>query len=44
MKRAGCVGVDFGADHGCDEQLARPSREHRVAALRRVAEACQAEG
>jgi len=40
MKRAGCAGIDFGADHGCDEQLARLGREHRVEDLERVAEVC----
>lgn len=40
MKRAGCVGIDFGADHGCDEQLARLGRAHRVEDLERVAYLC----
>jgi hypothetical protein len=44
MRRAGCVGIDFGADHGSDEQLARLGRRHRVEDLVRTAEACRAEG
>ncbi|NPV46104.1 MAG: radical SAM protein [Armatimonadetes bacterium] len=44
MRRAGCVGVNFGADHGTDEQLARLGRDHRVADLRRTVEACRDEG
>ncbi len=44
MRRAGCVGIDFGADHGCDDQLARLGRDHRVADLRRVADACRTAG
>ncbi len=44
MRRAGCVGIDFGADHGSDEQLARLGRGHRVADLERTAEACHAVG
>ncbi len=44
MKRAGCVGIDFGADHGCDEQLARLGRRHRAADLERVADACKRHG
>ncbi len=44
MRRAGCVGVDFGADHGDDAQLARLGRAHRAEDLARTAQACQAEG
>ncbi len=44
MRRAGCVGIDFGADHGCEAQLARLGRGHRVADLERTAMACHAEG
>lgn len=44
MRRAGCVGIDFGADHGCDAQLARLGRRHRVSDLERTAQACHAEG
>lgn len=40
MIRAGCVGINFGADHGCDEQLARLGRDHRVADLERAARLC----
>jgi len=44
MQRAGCVGVNFGADHGVDEQLARLGRDHRVADLERVAGVCRRRG
>jgi len=44
MRRAGCVGIDFGADHGCDEQLAQLGRRHRAADLERVAAACRRHG
>lgn len=40
MKRAGCAGINFGVDNGCDEQLARLGRDHRVADLERVARLC----
>jgi radical SAM superfamily enzyme YgiQ (UPF0313 family) len=44
MKKAGCVGIDFGADHGCDEQLVRLGRDHRTADLHRVARLCHQHG
>lgn len=44
MRRAGCVGIDFGADHGCDEQLARLGRDHTAEDLERVARLCHREG
>lgn len=44
MRRAGCVGVNFGADHGTDQQLARLGRDHRVDDLRRTVQACRDEG
>jgi len=44
MKRAGCVGIDFGADHGCDEMLASLGREHRVEDLECVARLCRQVG
>ncbi|NLO72524.1 MAG: radical SAM protein [candidate division WS1 bacterium] len=44
MRRAGCVGIDFGADHGDDAQLARLGRDHRVADLERTAKACHQHG
>lgn len=44
MVRAGCAGINFGADHGSDEQLARLGRNHRVADLERVARVCRERG
>jgi radical SAM superfamily enzyme YgiQ (UPF0313 family) len=44
MQAAGCAGVDFGADHGCDDQLARLGRDHRAADLVRVAGVCRRRG
>lgn len=41
MVAAGCAGINFGADHGCDEQLARLGRDHRVADLERAARVCR---
>jgi radical SAM superfamily enzyme YgiQ (UPF0313 family) len=44
MCAAGCVGVNFGADHGCDVQLARLGRDHRAADLERAASLCRTLG
>jgi hypothetical protein len=44
MRRAGCVGVDFGADHADDAMLARLGRAHRAEDLRRTAAACHRHG
>lgn len=41
MVRAGCAGINFGADHGKDEQLARMGRDHRVADLERATKVCR---
>ena len=44
MKRAGCVGVNFGVDSGSDEQLNRLGRDHTVEDVRRAAERCREHG
>jgi len=44
MRRAGCAGVDFGADHASDAMLASFGRKHRAPDLRRVADACRENG
>jgi len=38
MKEAGCVGIDFGVDHGDEGMLAALGRSHTAADLRRAAE------
>ena len=44
MKAAGCVGIDFGADSGSDEQLARLGRRFSCDDLMRTAESCRKTG
>jgi radical SAM superfamily enzyme YgiQ (UPF0313 family) len=44
MRRAGCVGVDFSADHGDPAMLARLRCPHTVEDLRRTAQACPQAG
>jgi len=44
MQRAGCVGIDFGADSGSDEQLKRLGRSHRAEDLIVAADACREAG
>ncbi len=44
MKRAGCVGIDFGADNGADAQLARLGRDFGVEDLERAARLCHEHG
>ena len=44
MRRAGCVGVDFTADHVDDAMLARLGRSHSADGLRRTAAACHTHG
>jgi len=44
MQRAGCVGVDFTADHVDDAMLAALGRTHRLEDLRRAAAACRCHG
>ncbi|MCX5906091.1 MAG: radical SAM protein, partial [Deltaproteobacteria bacterium] len=38
MRRAGCVGIDFGADHGNDSMLKCLGRSHKAEDLRRTGE------
>jgi len=42
MQRAGCVGIDFTADHTEPQMLAALGRSHTIADLRRAAAACHA--
>jgi radical SAM superfamily enzyme YgiQ (UPF0313 family) len=44
FKRAGCAGIDFGADSGCDEMLARLGRHFTSVDLARTAAACKRHG
>jgi len=44
MRAAGCVGMNFGADSGDDEMLARLGRDFRVEDLEGTARACRAAG
>jgi radical SAM superfamily enzyme YgiQ (UPF0313 family) len=44
MARAGCAGIDFGADHADPGQLARLGRDHGPEDLLGAAEACRAAG
>ena len=41
MRRAGCVGINFGADHADDAMLASLGRRHRRSDLARVADLCR---
>lgn len=44
MRRAGCAGIDFGADSGCDRMLRRLGRPFRAADLESTAQACRRAG
>jgi radical SAM superfamily enzyme YgiQ (UPF0313 family) len=44
MRQAGCVGIDFTADHADDAMLATLGRSHTVEDLRRTAAACRKHG
>jgi radical SAM superfamily enzyme YgiQ (UPF0313 family) len=44
MRAAGCIGVNFGADSGDDEMLARLGRDFRSAELQETAAACRQAG
>ncbi|MFP4056034.1 MAG: B12-binding domain-containing radical SAM protein [Candidatus Brocadiia bacterium] len=44
MRRAGCAGIDFTADHADPAMLARLGRSHTAADLRRAAAACHRHG
>jgi radical SAM superfamily enzyme YgiQ (UPF0313 family) len=43
-RKAGCAGIDFGVDSGCDTVLLRLGRDFSVADLSRAAEVCHQEG
>ena len=43
-RRAGCAGIDFGVDSGCDAMLHRLGRDFTVADLSRTAGICRREG
>jgi len=44
FRRAGCAGIDFGADSGSDEMLERLGRDFRAEDLRRTADNCRTAG
>ncbi len=44
FQRAGCAGIDFGADSGCDELLRRLGRHFTTDDLARTAEICRQQG
>jgi hypothetical protein len=44
MKRAGCVGIDFGVDHGDDGMLQRLGRNFRATDLLETARLCRKHG
>lgn len=44
MRRAGCIGVNFGADSGTDAMLQRLGRDFRVDVLQRTADICHRQG
>ncbi len=44
MRRAGCVGINFGADSGCDRMLATLRRGYRSTDIRQTVEYCRRAG
>ncbi len=44
MRRAGCVGINFGVDSGCDRMLAALGRGYRATAVHRTTDACRLAG
>ena len=44
MRRAGCVGINFGTDSGCDGMLRRLRRDFTADDIKRVAALCRASG
>ena len=44
MRRAGCAGINFGADHGADRMLAALGRDFTTADVRRTVQACRNAG
>ena len=43
-RAAGCAGINFGVDSGCDRMLRRLGRDFSVADIERTADACRKEG
>lgn len=44
MRQAGCVGINFGADSGCDRMLAALKRPYRREAIAEAVQACRKAG
>lgn len=44
MERAGCVGIDFGVDHGNDQMLRRLGRAHNCEAIAKTARVARKHG
>lgn len=44
LRKAGCVGINFGVDSGCDSMLKTLGRDFSVADLSQTADACRKEG
>jgi radical SAM superfamily enzyme YgiQ (UPF0313 family) len=44
MRQAGCVGINFGVDSGCDRMLATLKRGYRREAIAEAVQACRAVG
>lgn len=44
MRRAGCVGINFGADSADEEMLQRLGRDHNAEDIRRAVEICRKQG
>ena len=44
MERAGCVGIDFGVDHGNDQMMRRLGRTHDAAAIEETARLARKHG
>jgi tryptophan 2-C-methyltransferase len=44
MRQAGCVGINFGSDSGCDRMLAALGRSYRRDAIRDAVRACREAG
>ncbi len=44
MRQAGCVGVNFGSDSGCDRMLAALGRSYRRDAIREAVRSCKTAG
>lgn len=44
MRRAGCVGINFGADHACDRMLGVLGKGYRAEAVREAVQFCRSAG